>query len=191
MLEDQKMISALIRLMMPIFQEGFFIESRLGANVKDILCSELGVTPEFVDCRIATVFIDGKAVDNIETARLSDGCILTLSGAMPGLVGACMRKSGQYASLRSGISYTPPLEESAEKRGLVKVKIFNTMIQELGPKLLKQGVLVNKKQLGKLLDETSKLDTGRNATDQMIQVPINSELTKICFTFNSSTCQAQ
>lgn len=156
MSETKRDISVIIRLMMPILQSGFYFDTRLGFDVRSILVSELNLSEEFVDERIATVFINGKAVDNIERACLTEGCGLTLSGAMPGLVGACLRKSGAYASLRSAISYVPDQAAVREGRGIVKIKLFNTLINELGARFLERGILVDEQQYNELMNDVSK-----------------------------------
>ncbi len=143
-------------MFMAIYQAGFRFETRLGQDIKAILVSELGIEPEFVDKRIATIFINGKAVDDLETARVTDGCVLTLSGAMPGLVGACLRKSGRYASLRSGISYSPEPQTRSSETGVITVKLFNTLITELGPSFLQRGIIVDDRQYQGLMADINK-----------------------------------
>lgn len=149
-------MTVISRLMMAIYQQGFRFETQLGQNVKTILVTELGLEPEFVDKRVATVFINGKAVDDLESAQLTDGCVLSLSGAMPGLVGACLRKSGRYASFRSGISYLPENQYLSTKRGVITVKLFNALITELGPIFLQHGILIDKIQYQNLIAATDR-----------------------------------
>ena len=49
--------------------------------------------------------LDGKPVDDIGAALVQDGSTLALSAAMPGLVGATLRRGGAYSSFRSAITY--------------------------------------------------------------------------------------
>lgn len=151
MLIGPDILATVSRLMMTIYQQGFMFQTRLGADVKSTLVSELGLEPEFVDKRVQTVFMDGKAVDDLENALLREGHVLTLSGAMPGLVGACFRKSGKYASFRSEISYTPCNLTTSTNRGIITVKLFNALIPELGPKFLEHGILIDKGQCNDLM----------------------------------------
>ncbi len=158
-------LATVSRLMMAIYQQGFRFETQLGAGVKATLVSELGVEPEFVDRRVQTVFMDGRAVDDLEKAQLRTGNVLTLSGAMPGLVGACFRKSGKYAPLRSEISYTPPDLSTSPKKGLITVKLFNALIPELGPTFLEHGILIDRNQydfLMKAVDESPHKSSVKN-----------------------------
>ena len=65
----------------------------------------LGLSPEYVDKRIQTLFLNGKAIDNPDTALLKEDSTLALSAAMPGLLGATLRKGSYYARMRNEISY--------------------------------------------------------------------------------------
>lgn len=165
------------RLMMAIYQQGFGFETELGADVKSSLVTELGLDPEFVDERVQTVFMDGMAVDDLEKARLREGNVLTLSGAMPGLVGACLRKSGKYASLRSEISYTPcNVTTSRKKKGIITVKLFNSAIPELGPTFLKHGILINRSQYDNLIKAIEESPKRSSLTDAVIIEKCDSDL---------------
>jgi hypothetical protein len=75
-------------------------------SVLGFLVEEVGLTPEYVRERITTVFLDGQVVDVLEGAMLRQGSRLALSAAMPGLVGATLRRSGPYAAMRAEITRT-------------------------------------------------------------------------------------
>lgn len=167
--------SLILRLVAPIFQQGFQFETRLGVDVRAILTSELDLEPELVDRRVATVFINGKAVDDFQTACLTAGCALTLSGAMPGLVGACLRKSGKYASLRSVISYVPEEMPQFSGRGIIKIKLFNTLIPELGPLFLSRGILISPDQYDDLIASIERVDLESAIGRQIFIEPSGSD----------------
>lgn len=169
MLIGVDVLATLSRLMMIIYQQGFMFQTRLGVDVKSTLVSELGLEPEFVDMRVQTVFMDGKAVDDLENARLKEGHVLTLSGAMPGLVGACFRKSGKYASLRSEISYTPCNSTKSTNRGFITVKLFNALIPELGPRFLEHGILIDKSQYDNLVAAVAE-SRHRSSIEKIIKI---------------------
>jgi hypothetical protein len=63
---------------------------------------------------------------------------------MPGLVGATLRRSGAYARMRAEITRAPDrlAAPPAAGEGIVHVKVFNLLIEELGPVLLARGVVV-------------------------------------------------
>jgi hypothetical protein len=126
----------------PRLQQGVRVRVPAGCAVSEFLVTALGIDPEYVRTRITTVFLDGAVVDDLEAARLHDGSCLALSAAMPGLVGATLRKGGYYAAMRSAITLGAQ-EAGADPEGsvaLVQVKLFNLLIEELGPALLAHGV---------------------------------------------------
>ncbi len=125
-----------------ILQSGFIVRCRVGVSIKALLCEQFGLTPEYVVERISTIFLDGKPVDDIESAIIKDGSRLALSAAMPGLVGATMRREGVYASLRSSITYEEKHSNYQSKEGTVTIKLFNLLMEELGPIFLKRGIFV-------------------------------------------------
>jgi hypothetical protein len=77
-----------------LLQSGFRLALATPCTVAAFLSDRLGLTPEFVAARIQTVFLDGLAVDDLVSALVRPGARLALSGALPGLVGATMRRGG-------------------------------------------------------------------------------------------------
>jgi len=134
-----------------ILQGGFMVKCRVGISIKTLLCEELGLTPAYVMGRISTIFLEGKPVDDIESAIIKDGSSLALSAAMPGLVGATMRREGVYSSLRSSITYEEKHSNYLSKEGLISLKLYNLLIDELGPLLLKRGIFVKSTELSAFL----------------------------------------
>lgn len=97
----------------PLLQRGVFIRIDRGGTVRSFLCQDLELTADFVEESISTIFLNGKPLDRLE-ARLRHGDTLALSAAMPGLVGATMRRGGVVAKLRSNISHR---EEERREEG--------------------------------------------------------------------------
>lgn len=130
-----------------LFQSGFVVRAGGCDSIRSFLVEAMGVVPELIDALIQSVFLDGKPVDDLDSARIREGSTLALSGAMPGLVGATMRRGGYYAPLRSGISHFN--EDCREERccGDVTVKLFNLVASELGPALLERGILLGAENL--------------------------------------------
>ena len=85
-----------LRIFHFLLQQGLRIETPVGGSVQDFLIRQLGLNPEVIDEKIQTIFLNGKAVDDPGQAFLTDGASLALSGALPGLVGATMRRGGFY-----------------------------------------------------------------------------------------------
>ncbi len=125
-----------------LLQRGVTIRSRTGCSVAAFLSEELGAGSETIE-KIQSVILDGSAVDDLDSAIVKDGSVLALSAAMPGLVGATLRRGGTYSSFRNAITYNETGKECAKGEGLVQIKIFNLLMAELGPGLFKRGVAIS------------------------------------------------
>jgi hypothetical protein len=157
---DLKKIKAQIRPNMlscffPLFQQGIPLEAETGCSIKELLCGQLGIDPAYVEERISTIFLNGKPVDDCETAIVGDGAVLALSAAMPGLVGAMLRKGGFYTAMRSAITYRTQNADSIRAKGRIHLKLFNSIMGEAGPLVLRRGIIISRSKVSKLLGEMS------------------------------------
>ena len=134
-------------LFSPLLGQGFTLKIQAGISVRDLLCRQIGVSDDYLDQRIQTIFLDGKVVDNVDTAVIRQGSALALSAALPGLAGATLRRGGAYAAMRSQISHKNNTVDDFDKNGTVMLKLFNLVSLELGPMFLKQGIWVDGKNL--------------------------------------------
>jgi hypothetical protein len=140
----------------PLFQKGVLIKGHLGCSIRSFIHERLGFPNQYVEQRIQTFFLDGKAVDDIDSAYLHDGSLLALSASMPGLLGATLRKGSYYAGMRSTISYTRENKAVIPHEGTVTLKLFNMLISEMAPGILNQGVWVKGEELQDFLAGQSK-----------------------------------
>jgi hypothetical protein len=138
-----------------LLQQGVMIRSRVGCSVEAFLRDEIEANAETIE-KIQSIVLDGKPVDNIGTAVLHDGATLALSAAMPGLVGATLWRGGAYSSFRSAITYHETGNACMSGEGWVNIKVFNLLMSELGPDLLRRGVLLRSADLLDLLAERSQ-----------------------------------
>jgi len=124
----------------------------------DFLTGPIGIEPAYVRDRIETIFLDGMVVDDLERSVVVDGSTVTLSAAMPGLVGATLRRSGYYAAMRTEISWSHRCTAEATAAvapALVRVKLFNLILREIGPSLLRRGVFVDRARAIEALGEAA------------------------------------
>jgi hypothetical protein len=142
---------SLIATFFQLLQQGFMVKVRVGCSIKDLLCRQLGLDPQYLEQRIQTIFLNGKPVDDIDSAIVEEGAILALSSAMPGLVGAILRRGGPYALMRSRISIGGKTESLTLRKGFINLKLFNLVAKELGPAFLNRGVWVSGKNLEDLM----------------------------------------
>lgn len=140
---DENSIPMFFRLL----QQGFGVKVETGRSVKSVLCDQLGLDPEYVVNRIQTLFLDGKPVDDMDSALIRDGSTLAISAALPGLAGRVLRRGGRFASMRSTISHREKATSERPKEGLVSFKLFNIVLKEMGPIFLKNGVWIEGKDL--------------------------------------------
>ena len=138
-----------------LLQRGIGMRVRAGSSVQSFLCDELGISLETIRTRITTVFIDGKVVDKLESAIIQSGSMVALSAALPGLAGAALRRDGVYSVMRTAITRPADLvAESAEGFVFFRIKLFNLLMDELGPLLFGHGVVLEPheaRQIGEAL----------------------------------------
>jgi hypothetical protein len=130
-----------------LLQTGFSIRTPVGVSLSALLLNAFGLEAEYVADRIKTIFLDGRPVDDLERTIVRDGSTVSLSAAMPGLVGATMRRGGILAPLRSNISHRETGSPAPAGEGTVLVKLFNLVMADLGGRFLTRGVVVPAPQL--------------------------------------------
>ena len=133
-----------ISIFRPILQQGFQVGVKVGCDIQSLLCEQFDMLPKYVSNRISTVFLNGSPVDDVASAVVHDGDTLALSAAMPGLVGATFRRSGCLAAFRGSITYRPDDDAQATSYdGFVTLKLFNLLMDEVGPTFLEQGIWIS------------------------------------------------
>lgn len=135
----------------PLLQQGVTLRARVGFSVREILCDQFGIRPDYLSRRITTIFLNARAIDDPASSRVAAGATLALSAAMPGLVGATMRCGGYYAAMRSDITHRDFVDEAGQENGTIRIKLFNLLMAELGPGFLLRGILLPARELAELL----------------------------------------
>ncbi len=129
----------------PLLQRGVLLKSLVGCSVRNLLCKQLGVADDYLTNRIQTIILDGKPVDDENTATVHDGSVLALSIALGGAFGASFRKAGLVAGFRSSITHREENRPPATSfEGALTIKLFNQVAEELGPVLLNKGIGIDK-----------------------------------------------
>lgn len=134
-----------------LLQRGVTVPAIVPCLVSSFLVDQLGIDPGYVERRISTIFLDGQVVDAPDAATLRDGSVLALSAALPGLVGATLRKGGYYAAMRCDITRAAELPAAAAAPGAVTIKLFNLLIDELAGTVLTHGILLGREECVSLL----------------------------------------
>ncbi|MBP1609522.1 MAG: hypothetical protein H6Q04_1757 [Acidobacteria bacterium] len=139
----------LVPLFFPLLQEGFTRKIKAGCSVRSLLSDQFGLSAEYIENRIQTIFLNGKPIDDMDAAIVRDGSILALSSALPGVLGATLRRGGYYSRMRSQITHVEDAEAPGRTDGRIIVKLFNLTIRELGPVFLERGIWIE----GQILKE--------------------------------------
>jgi hypothetical protein len=146
-LSEANLRLVVVKDLMPSFYrlltQGFIVNTRGSISIRELLCRQFGIPDEYLEERIQTIFLDGKAVDNVSSTIVKDGSTLALSAAMPGLVGAMLRKGGYYATMRTEISHPKEDITNNDQTGRLKLKLFNLTAKEIGPFFLEQGIWIS------------------------------------------------
>ena len=137
----------------PLLQKGVKVPATVGCTLRSMLCDQFAIPADYVTNRITTIFLDNSPVDDLDRTIIHDGSRVTLSAAMPGLVGATMRRGGYYAALRQGISHVLESGTSAGECGTVRLKLFNLLLAELGPLILARGLILEQGEMSDLLKD--------------------------------------
>ena len=138
----------------PLLQRGVTVQAIVGCSLRELLTGQFGIPADYVTGRITTIFLDNSPVDDLDSI-IREGARVSLSAAMPGLVGAVMRRSGFYAALRQGITHAESAGQVEAASGTVRLKLFNLLLPELAPLILARGVLLERSELDGLRGELS------------------------------------
>jgi len=126
-----------------LFQSGVLLKVQVGISIKNLLCEQLSLDKTYVDKRITTILLNSQPVDDIDKTIIKSNDTLALSSAMPGLVGATLRRDSHLAPLRDTITFKEYRNnDDIQAYGLIHLKLFNIILQEAGPFLLQRGVMM-------------------------------------------------
>jgi hypothetical protein len=174
------------------------VKARVGVSVQTFLGDHFGLSPEYLRDRVKTVFLDGKSVDDLAETRILDGSRLALSAALPGLAGAVLRRGSPFAGLRSRVVEGEKDLPGAPEEGFVYLKIFNLLLPELGPLVLRKGILISREDFQEFweslpgdirerLEETIRVEGKGLPPDQIRDFIGSSSIAWISLTVNSGS----
>lgn len=121
-----------------LLQSGILIRTTSGTTIGELLQTLPDFSTDYIINDIQTIFLNGTATDDLETAVENENDTLAVSAAMPGLAGAIFRKNSLHAALR-----TTKEQEHADSTSsdiTVIVKLFNAIARDKGTALLCEGV---------------------------------------------------
>jgi hypothetical protein len=135
-----------------LLQKGVFLRGRSGISIREFLEHHVGMDAEYIEKDVRTIFLNSAPVDDIDTIKVDDGDVLSLSAAMPGLVGIAMGRNTLVSGFRSDIS--AKAKDVDDGDAFVLVKLFNLVARDAGSSLLQRGVWVPAKLLAEVLPQS-------------------------------------
>ncbi|MFO8032755.1 MAG: hypothetical protein R6U22_09450 [Desulfohalobiaceae bacterium] len=130
-----------------LLRQGFYVRVPGGLSLQQVLNQEFGISREYLQDRVQTIFLDSSPVDELEKAYPRAWSVVALSSAMPGLVGATMRKGGYYAALRGDISYQGQAAAKGQQELPLQIKLFNFLAPELAENFLSRVIILDNSPL--------------------------------------------
>ncbi|PIE73662.1 MAG: hypothetical protein CSA20_02075 [Deltaproteobacteria bacterium] len=148
-----------ISFFLGILQTGVQIRVVSKTSLGDFLCKCPGFSLRYVEKEVQTIFINGKAVDDLQTPLSGRQPVVAISAAMPGLAGAIFRRNGLHASLRTSPGPEPEREERVQGNETIEVtlKLFNTILRDKGEEILRSGVVIASARLVDFLEKRREL----------------------------------
>lgn len=125
-----------------LLQSGIRVKSTTGELLGLFLEKLPGFSVDYIIDEVQTIFLDGTAIDDLQTPLTGESPVVALSAAMPGLSGAIFRRNSIHAALRTVTANTNTPENSAPQPIDVTLKLFNAIAREKGPQLLREGITI-------------------------------------------------
>ena len=148
--------SKLIPLFFQLLGQGVLVNVPANCSIRDLIVKWIGIPDDYLEERIQTLFLNGNVVDDLNSRNIKEGSTLALSGAMPGLAGAVLRRGGFYASFRRTISLDDCQSRIDKDNHWIVLKLFNVIVKELGPGFLEKGIWLEGEKLQKFLTRHSE-----------------------------------
>jgi hypothetical protein len=139
-----------------ILQTGVSVETPGPVSIGVFLHRLPGFTMDYIDKRVQTIFLNGSAIDDLETPLTGAHPVLAISAAMPGLAGAIFRRNSMHAALRSESDH-PTMSSAQSETVTVTLKLFNMIATEKGAGILARGVGCTRAQLADFFTDHPKL----------------------------------
>ena len=164
--------SKLIPFFFQLLGQGFLVNVPANCSIRDLIIDCLGIPNDYLEERIQTLFLNGSVVDDLNSCNIKEGSTLALSGAMPGLAGAVLRRGGFYASFRRTITHNDSPSRIDKDNHWIVLKLFNMIVKELGPGFLEKGIWMEGEKLQKFLTRNSEELSMRGSLNELNGKPV-------------------
>ncbi|MFA9395317.1 MAG: hypothetical protein ACERJ1_11510 [Halodesulfovibrio sp.] len=129
------------------------VTADIGDSMMNFLTQRLEFDAEYIDTQVKTIFINGKPVDDLDTASVPADARIALGAVAPGVAGMTMVRNSPISGMRSGITYqnTEPVQKITE--GTVTLLLFNAIMEDKGLQILKKGITISAGKLERAVEE--------------------------------------
>lgn len=134
-----------------LLQQGVNLVVTVELPLREVLVNGVGLSPDFVEQEVETVFLDGHPVDDIDAQYVHDGARISLASGLPGAAGIAMRRNSPYAALRGAITAGASQAERPPCPGTVTVRLFGMVMQKAADALLARGVQTQATSVNQIL----------------------------------------
>lgn len=138
-----------------LLRSGVLVPVTGPVKISRLLENDLGMDAEYVESRVATIFLNGKPVDDLDAAVAAPGSTVALAGFMPGIAGITMRRNSPVAAMRCQIT-SKECDETPAGPGHVTVRLFSTVAVEAGPGVMRRGFELCRDELAEFLKSRDK-----------------------------------
>lgn len=147
------------------------VPADIGDTMMNFLTQRLEFDEEYIDAQVKTIFINGKPVDDLDTASIPANARIALGAVAPGVAGMTMCRNSPISGMRSGITYqnTEPTQKITE--GTVTLLLFNAVMENKGLQILKKGIIIPAEKLEQTVEEVPESISAASLND----TPISAE----------------
>ena len=118
------------------------VTADIGDTMLHFLTKRLEFDEDYIDSQIKTIFIDGKPVDDLTTARIPENARIALGAVAPGVAGMTMCRNSPISSMRSGITFHNEQDIQNITEGSVTLLLFNAVMEDKGLQVLQKGITI-------------------------------------------------
>lgn len=127
----------------PLLLHGVILKVRPGSSVRSMLCDQVGISADYLSKRIGGIFVDGKAVPDVDSVTVEDGSTVALSAVITEPFLRCaLGEPDRYSSGKRAALQREPDESSSELESFFHLRIYNLLTSDLGPSLFQAGIRV-------------------------------------------------
>lgn len=144
------------------------VTADIGDTMLHFLTNRLEFDEDYIDSQIKTIFIDGKPVDDLTTAKIPENARIALGAVAPGVAGMTMCRNSPISSMRSGITFHNEQTDQQITEGSVTLLLFNAVMEDKGLQVLQKGIAIPASKLESAITQTAEEIRSASLNDEKI-----------------------